>query len=167
MWQLSLPYWEFIVRAILIYVFVMVVLRLTGKRQMGELAPFDFVLLLLLSNGVQNAMNGGDNSVTAGIIITVTLVGLNALLARWTYRSKLAERLIEGRPEVLIHNGYLFSDIMKKNQITHHELQDALRQNDCASIDDVQWAVLENNGAISVMKKGAASSTPDASLRMP
>ena len=153
MWSLSTPYWEFIVRAVIVYVFVMVVLRLTGKRQMGELAPFDFVLLLLLSNGVQNAMNGGDNTITAGLIITATLVGLNAVIARLVFRNKEIEKVVEGRPEVLIHNGYLYSEILKRNAITHHELNNALRQNGCTSIDEVRLAVLENNGQISVIKK--------------
>lgn len=153
MWSLSTPYWEFIVRAVIVYVFVMVVLRLTGKRQMGELAPFDFVLLLLLSNGVQNAMNGGDNTITAGLIITVTLVGLNSMIAWLAFKNKEIEKVVEGRPEILVHNGYLYSDVLKRNQITHHELNDALRQNDCTSLDDVRLAVLETNGQISVIKK--------------
>lgn len=153
MWSLSTPYWEFIIRAAIVYVFVMVVLRLTGKRQMGELAPFDFVLLLLLSNGVQNAMNGGDNTITAGLIITVTLVGLNSMIAWLAFKNKEIEKVVEGRPEILVHNGYLYSDVLKRNQITHHELNDALRQNDCTSLDDVRLAVLETNGQISVIKK--------------
>lgn len=153
MWSLSTPYWEFIIRAAIVYVFVMVVLRLAGKRQMGELAPFDFVLLLLLSNGVQNAMNGGDNTITAGLIITVTLVGLNSMIAWLAFKNKEIEKVVEGRPEILVHNGYLYSDVLKRNQITHHELNDALRQNDCTSLDDVRLAVLETNGQISVIKK--------------
>ena len=153
MWSLSTPYWEFIIRAAIVYVFVMVVLRLAGKRQMGELAPFDFVLLLLLSNGVQNSMNGGDNTITAGLIITVTLVGLNSMIAWLAFKNKEIEKVVEGRPEILVHNGYLYSDVLKRNQITHHELNDALRQNDCASLDDVRLAVLETNGQISVIKK--------------
>ena len=153
MWSLSTPYWEFIIRAAIVYVFVMVVLRLAGKRQMGELAPFDFVLLLLLSNGVQNAMNGGDNTITAGLIITVTLVGLNSMIAWLAFKNKEIEKVVEGRPEILVHNGYLYSDVLKRNQITHHDLNDALRQNDCASLDDVRLAVLETNGQISVIKK--------------
>lgn len=153
MWSLSTPYWEFIIRAAIVYVFVMVVLRLAGKRQMGELAPFDFVLLLLLSNGVQNAMNGGDNTITAGLIITVTLVGLNSMIAWLAFKNKEIEKVVEGRPEILVHNGYLYSDVLKRNQITHHELNDALRQNDCTNLDDVRLAVLETNGQISVIKK--------------
>ena len=153
MWELSAPYGEFILRAAIIYVFVMLVLRLTGKRQIEELAPFDFVLLLLLSNGVQNAMNGGDNSVTAGLIITITLVTINGAVAWLVFKNKTVEKVIEGRPEIIIHNGTVFIDVMENNQITEHELNNALRQNDCTNVDEVQLAVLETNGQISVIKK--------------
>src|SRR2546428_8862382 len=111
MWRSALPWWEFIVRAVVIYAFLLLILRLTGKRQVGQLAPFDLVLALVLSNSVQNAMNGGDNSVTGGIISASTLIVANGLVGRLTYRNKALERLIEGRPEILIHNGKLFSDI--------------------------------------------------------
>src|SRR2546421_10076805 len=100
MWNISLPHWwEFVLRAVIVYIFLIVILRLTGKRQIGQLAPFDLVLLLVLSNSVQNAMNGGDNSLTGGIISALTLIGLNGVVSRITYRSKKLEALIEGRPE--------------------------------------------------------------------
>jgi uncharacterized membrane protein YcaP (DUF421 family) len=70
MWKLSLPWWEFIARAVVVYIFLLIILRITGKRQVGQLAPFDLVLLLVLSNALQNSMNGGDNTVTGGIIST-------------------------------------------------------------------------------------------------
>src|ERR1700742_4872999 len=99
MWQLSLHWWEFILRGIIVYVFLIVLLRLTGKRQVGQLSPFDLVLLLVLSNSVQNAMNGGDNSVLAGFITAGALVGLNYTIGLATFKSKRLEALIEGRPE--------------------------------------------------------------------
>ena len=77
MWHLSLPWWEFILRGVIVYVFLLVILRATGKRQTGQLAPFDLVLLLVLSNAVQNAMNGGDNTVLGGIISASTLIALH------------------------------------------------------------------------------------------
>src|SRR5437588_11458023 len=93
MWDLAVPWWELIARAVLVYLFLLVLLRLTGKRQVGQLAPFDLVLLLILSNAVQNAMNGGDNSVLAGVILATALVGLNGLVGYATFRSKSLERL--------------------------------------------------------------------------
>jgi|SRR5438093_650371 len=154
MWQLTtVAWWEFILRGIIIYIFLIVLLRVTGKRQVGQLAPFDLVLLLVLSNAVQNAMNGGDNSVTGGMISAVTLVGMNWLVGLLTYKNKTIEALVEGRPEVLIHNGKLYDEALRREKLTHHELMTALREAGCAAIEDVRAAVLENDGTISVIPK--------------
>src|SRR6266403_4899165 len=153
MWQLSLPWWEFIVRALIVYGFLVVLLRMTGKRQVGQLAPFDLVLLLVLSNAVQNAMNGGDNSVIGGMISAVTLVGVNWIVGLLTYRSKKLEALVEGRPEVLIRDGKLFEQTLKHAQLTRHEVMSALRQAGCVSVEDVRAAFLENDGSVSVIPK--------------
>src|SRR5258708_7027883 len=88
MWTLSVAWWELVVRSIIVYGVLIVLLRITGKRQVGQLAPFDLVLLLVLSNAVQNAMNGGDNSVTGGIISAVTLIGLDYTVGYLTFLSK-------------------------------------------------------------------------------
>lgn len=153
MWTLSVPWWELVVRALIVYVLLIGLLRISGKRQIGQLAPFDLVLLLVLSNAVQNAMNGGDNSVLAGIISAVSLICLNFLAGYLTYRSKRLERLVEGQPEVLIHNGKLFEKVMARAQLTHHELNAALRQSGCLSVGEVQCAILENNGSITVTQR--------------
>src|SRR6201997_3075498 len=105
MWNLSVPWWELVVRSLIVYAFLIILLRLTGKRQVGQLSPFDLVLLLVLSNAVQNSMNGGDNSVIGGMISAATLVGVNWILGILTYRSKKLEALVEGRPDVLIRDG--------------------------------------------------------------
>ena len=153
MWNLAVPVWELVIRSAAVYVFLLVLLRLTGKRQVGQLAPFDLVLLLVLSNAVQNSMNGGDNSLIGGLISALTLVLLNGLLSLLTYRSKRFEDLIEGQPLVLIHNGKLYSNVMQQARLTHHELDSALRQAGCTCVEDVHTAVLENNGSISVVPR--------------
>ena len=153
MWQLSVSWWELILRVVTIYGFLLVILRLSGKRQVGQLAPFDLVLLLVLSNSVQNAMNGGDNSLLAGLISAGVLVLLNYAVGLATYKSKRIEALVEGRPEVLIHNGRLFTDVMEREKLTHHELNAALRASGCACVEEVHFAILENNGLISVQSK--------------
>ena len=153
LWALSLPWWEFVLRGGLIYFLVLALLRLTGKRQIGQLAPFDFVLLLLLANAVQNAMNGGDNSVLGGILLAVTLVAINYVVGFVTFRSKRGEALIEGRPQILIHNGQVDEQVMRKAQMTHHELDAALRRAGCACAAEVKFALLENNGEVSVVAK--------------
>jgi len=160
MWQLSLPWWEFILRALIVYGFLIVLLRMTGKRQVGQLAPFDLVLLLVLSNAVQNAMNGGDNSVLAGVLSACTLVLVNYLVGLASWRSKKIESLIEGRPEVLIHNGKLYEEVLVREKLTHHELNAALRAAGCTDIEQVHCAMLENNGQISIVaKKDVAATT--------
>ncbi len=153
MFTMGVPWWELIARAAIVYVFLLVVLRITGKRQVGQLAPFDLVLLLVLSNAVQNSMNGGDNSLVGGLVSVLTLLAINYSIGFATYRSKRLEAIVEGRPQVLIHNGHLFQEVMAKAQLTHHELEAALRQAGCASIGECHSAILENNGTISVVER--------------
>jgi uncharacterized membrane protein YcaP (DUF421 family) len=162
MWTLSVPVWELIVRGAVIYFFLLVLLRLTGKRQVGQLAPFDLVLLLVLSNAVQNAMTGNDNSIPGGLITATTLVLLNCLVSLASYRSKKLGELVEGRPEILIHNGMLFGEVLDREQLTRHELNAALRAAGCASAEEVHYAVLENNGQITVVPKRLAAEKPSA-----
>jgi len=133
MWNMSIAWWEFVLRGIIIYVFLIILLRVTGKRQIGQMSPFDLVLLLVLSNAVQNSINW--------------------LVGSLTYKSGRAEALIEGRPELLIHNGKLFEKALAKCQLTRDELGTALRESGCSEVKDVQAAFLENNGTISVIPK--------------
>ena len=158
MFTMAIPWWEFIARGAVVYAFLLILLRLTGKRQVGQLAPFDLVLLLVLSNAVQNSMNAGDNSLVGGLISATTLVAFNYLVGIATFRSKKLEAIIEGRPQVLIHHGKLFEDVMASAHLTRHELLAALRQAGCASVADVHSAVLENSGAISVISKASRES---------
>lgn len=154
MWTITLPHWsEFIIRAVIVYGVLLVLLRLTGKRQVGQLAPFDLVLLLVLSNAVQNAMNGGDNSVIGGVISAATLVSVNWIVGWLTYRSKLLEGWIEGRPVILIHEGKVNHRAMNHMRMTMHELNAALRAEGCTGPEEIHLAVLENNGKVSVMQK--------------
>lgn len=155
MLNLAIPWWELIVRSALVYLFLLVILRITGKRQVGQLAPFDLVLLLVLSNAVQNSMNGGDNSLIGGLLSAATLIALNYLVGFATFRSKRLESLIEGRPELLIHNGKLYEEVLTRTQLTRHELNAALRRAGCGCVEEVHSAILENNGAISVVPKAA------------
>ncbi len=150
LWVPTIHWWELILRSVLVYLFLVTILRITGKRQVGQLAPFDLVLLLVLSNAVQNSMNGGDNSLTGGLIPAATLIALNYSVGIATFRSKKMEALIEGRPQVLVHNGKLFEEVLARAQLTRHELNSALRQAGCTCVEEVHTAILENNGSISV-----------------
>src|SRR5882672_2389401 len=150
MWSLSLPWWEFVLRAVIVYIFLLVILRITGKRQTGQLAPFDLVLLLVLSNAVQNSMNGGDNSVLGGVISAATLIALHYVVAFITFKNRTLEAWIEGTPRMLIHNGVLNDQVMRQEMLTQHELAAALRAAGCTDVQHVHSATLENNGQITV-----------------
>ena len=153
MWNLTVPAGELVVRSVIVYAFLVVLLRVTGKRQIGQLAPFDLVLLLVLSNAVQNSMNGGDNSLVGGLISATTLIAVNYGIGQATFVNKRLEALVEGRPELIIHNGRVFEEAMRNAKLTHHELTAALRQAGCTCADEVQAAILENNGSISVVRR--------------
>src|SRR5437762_5286768 len=153
MLSLAVPWWELIVRSTVVYAALIIILRVTGKRQVGQLAPFDLVLLLVLSNAVQNSMNGGDNSLIGGLISAVTLIALNYGVGVATFKSKRVAAITDGRPVIIVHNGKVFEDVLAHVQLTHHELMAALRQNGCGCVEEVQSAILENNGAISVVPR--------------
>ncbi len=153
MWNLSLPWWEFVIRALIIYGFLLILLRLTGKRQIGQMSPFDLVLLLVLSNAVQNSMNGGDNTILGGMILAVTLVACNAALGYVTYRSKTVEKIVEGEPEVLIFDGKLIKKTLEKEGLTMDELMGALRVAGCEKVEEVHLATMELNGQISIVRE--------------
>jgi len=155
MLKMALPWWEFVVRGAIVYVFLIVTIRLGGKRQIGQLAPFDLVLLLMLSNAVQNSMSGGDNSLLGGLVSATSLIALNYVVGLATFKSKRIEAIVEGRPQLIIHNGKLYKDVMARMHLTDHELQSALRQAGCTSVEDVHIAMLENNGVLSVTKRVA------------
>lgn len=153
LWRMTQPWWEYALRAVLVYGFLLLILRLTGKRQVGQLSPFDLVLLLVLSNAVQNSMNAGDNTVAAGFILAGTLVALNFLVSWLTFRSKRVEKFVEGIPLVLVHNGKVVSSVLAGEEVTQHELMAALRAAGVSSVEEVHVAILETNGHISVIPK--------------
>jgi uncharacterized membrane protein YcaP (DUF421 family) len=153
MWKTVQPWWEFVLRGLVVYGFLLVTLRLTGKRQVGQLAPFDLVLLLVLSNAVQNSMNAGDNTVTGGFILVGTLLAANGVMSWVTWKSKKAEILLEGRPQILVHNGAVDEEMLASERITRHELMAAVRQAGLSDLEDVRVAILETNGRINVVRK--------------
>lgn len=150
MLDISVPWWELVVRGLVVYVFLILLLRLTGKRQIGQLSPFDLVLLLILSNAVQNSMNAGDNSLIGGLISATTLVLVNYLVGLVAFKSKKLEVILEGRPQVIIHHGKLFEEVMREAKLTRNELDSTLRQSGYFEIKDIKLAILENNGTVTV-----------------
>ncbi len=153
MWNLTVHWSELIGRGLLIDFTLILLLRATGKRQIGQMSPFDLVLLMVLSNAVQNSMVGGDNSVTAGLILAVTLVAANWIVGKVTSSSKTMAKLIEGSPQVLFHNGKIYEKILSEDQITRQELIAAVHKAGYENLDAVRTAILENDGTISVIPK--------------
>ena len=158
MFVLGLPVAEKILRPIIVYVFLIVGLRLAGKRELAQLNPFDLVVLLTLSNTVQNAIIGEDNSVTGGVIGASTLLIVNYVLARFVSRHEKIERFVEGEPDVLIENGQLRTDCLHKEAISIVELEAAAHKQGFASLDDIDRAVLDPSGSIAFFGK---KPTPD------
>ena len=141
---------ELILRAIIVYAFVLLLLRLIGKKHVGEMAPFDLVVLLILSESVQNALIADDNSLTGGLIVASALFGASQLMGFVTWRSKRLARLIEGTPRLLVRNGRVLDGVLASEQVTRSELVEALRREGCTSLTNVRYAVLENDGYITV-----------------
>jgi uncharacterized membrane protein YcaP (DUF421 family) len=157
---------EFVARAILVYVFVFLLLRLIGKKHVGEMAPFDLVVLLIMSECVQGALTANDTSVTGGAIAAATLFGTSQLVGYVSWRSKKASRLLEGTPRVLVRNGRVSDEVLAEEQITHSELVEALRKAGCTSITSVRYAVLENDGNITIgLRAHAAEPRPQRTAK--
>jgi uncharacterized membrane protein YcaP (DUF421 family) len=150
---LSAPWWHFVLRAVVIYVMVMVLIRVSGKRAVGQFTPFDLVLLILIGNAVQNGLNGGDNSMTAALLLAGSLIALNFGVAYLTSRYQRIEHVIEGVPKVLARDGTVFHDVLRQELVSLDDFHEALRMNNLADPDDVALALLETNGSISVVPR--------------
>ncbi len=143
---------EILFRTTVIYALVLVGIRLTGKREVGQMTPFDLTLLLLLSNSVQNAMTGPDTSLVGGIAAALVLLLLNFLLAEISGVNRRFRKLIQGSPTLLIHNGKCITPHMAKEHVSMDELNRALREHGVSCVDEAALAVLEVDGSISILK---------------
>lgn len=141
-----------VLRTATIYLVVLIGVRLSGKREVGQMTPFDLTLLLLLSNAVQNAMTGPDTSLIGGIVAAVTLLLINYVFADVSGMNRKFRRWIQGQPSLLVHNGEVISAHMAREHVSMDELQRALREHGIASVSEVALAVLEVDGSISVLK---------------
>ena len=157
MFNMSVPWWELMLRGVVVYAFLLVLLRLTGRRQIGQYDPFDLILLLILSNAVQNSMNGGDNSLIGGLISALTLIGCHLLVSRVAWRSPRVARLIDGRPKVLIRAGQLDAGTMRAERLTVDDVHAALRAAGCLHTHEVERATIETNGQITVVPRNRDS----------
>lgn len=151
MFLLGLPLAEKILRPIIVYAFLVISLRLSGKRELVQLNPFDLVVLLTLSNTVQNAIIGNDNSVLGGLIGATSLLATNYLVVRFLYDHRKLDQIVEGRADVLIENGKVRTQHLKKELITMAQLEAAARKQGFASISEVEQCVLEPGGTLTFL----------------
>ena len=157
MFTLGVPVWERVIRAVLVYAFVVVALRLAGKREIGALNPFDLVVLFFLSNILQNSIIGNDLSITGGFIGAATLMGLNYGVQRFLFNHQRIDRIFEGQATVLIEKGEILHDNLRKELVTEDELMVAVHKQGILELTDVEKAVLETDGNISVFARTPTS----------
>ena len=153
----GIPIVEKFVRTLVVYVFLLIGLRLAGKRELGQLNPFDFVVLLLLSNTVQNAIIGEDNSLIGGIIGATTLLIINWFVVRYLYTHPAIARLVEGDPDLLIRNGRVRPTRLKRELITPEELEAAARRQGIDGLHNVETCRLEVGGALTFVAKAPST----------
>ena len=154
MFDLAIPAWNIIARTAFIYFAILVGLRLAGKREIGQMTVFDLVLLLLIANAVQNAMVGPDTSLVGGVMAAGVLLALNALVARLRLRWSRLRRLIEGSPTLLVLHGEVIPDHLRREGLDQETLEVAIREHGVADLSEVEMAVLEIDGSISVVPVG-------------
>jgi uncharacterized membrane protein YcaP (DUF421 family) len=155
---------EIVVRTAVIYAVVLIGVRLSGKREVGQMTPFDLTLLLLISNAVQNAMVGPDSSLLGGVVAAATLLLLNYGIAEVSGVNRRFRKLVQGQPSLLVHDGQIIESHMAKEHVSMDELQRALREHGIASYHDVALAVLEVDGSISCLKYDEIQPTASSHL---
>jgi len=152
MFDMDLPWWEFIVRGAAVYLVLLLMVRLSGRRTIGQLTPFDLLVVMLLSEAVSNSLSGGDDSLSGGLIIAATLIVLNTGVAMLSAYSKRASSVLDGTAVLIGRNGEFFDKEVRRCRITETDLAQALRTADCERAD-MQTAFLEADGVITIQKK--------------
>jgi uncharacterized membrane protein YcaP (DUF421 family) len=150
----SAPIWALVLRGVVVYLFLVTALRLSGRRELGQMTSFDLVLLLLVSNAVQNSLNAGDNSLTGGLVSAATLFLLNRAVGYASWRWRWVELLLQGRPLRLVSDGRVHEGALRSEQLTMAELRSALRKQGIARIDECQRVILEPDGTLTVVREG-------------
>jgi uncharacterized membrane protein YcaP (DUF421 family) len=153
---------DVVARTTIVYVVLLLLLRVGGKRKVGQLSIPDLVLVLLIANGVQNAMVGQNTSLVAGIVAAVTLVALDRVADILEARSDRARKVLEGEPRLLVHDGVILPRALKEEDVTEGDLLGAIRQHGLRGLEDVGLAVLETNGSISIIPRDPSIAPVDA-----
>ena len=153
LWELSIPWWEIVLRASVVYFVLLALIRLSGKRTVGQFTPFDLMVLVLLGDAVQGSMIAGDQSLGGGLILATTLLAWNRLVGFVTARSELLATAVEGKADILARDGQVFHEALKSADLTLDDLQEAMRDHSVPAISEIRLAVLEKDGTITVLRK--------------
>ncbi len=153
LFDLAMPWWEFVLRALAVYVALLVMVRLSGKRSVGQFTPFDMILLILLGTAVQNSLIGEDVSLVGGLLLAATLITLNHAVGWVTARSRRIHGLLEGRAVKLIEDGVLDKERLRKEGVSEMDLEEALRRAGMEHVSEVRRGWLETDGHITLIKK--------------
>ncbi|MBB5880160.1 uncharacterized membrane protein YcaP (DUF421 family) [Xanthomonas arboricola] len=153
MMHLGMPWWEFVLRAVAVYSVVLLLTRLTGKRALGQSTPFDVLLIVLLGTAVQNSLIGEDVSLLGGMILAATLLVLNWLVGMATARSRRIDTWVQGTPALLARGGQIYWKELVRHNVSYADFEVAKRKADCRDDADIDMAILETSGEISILKK--------------
>ena len=157
LFKLSMPWWEFVLRACVVYFMLLTLMRMAGKRAMGQFTSFDMLLLVLLGNAVQNALLGTDSSVAGGLLLAATLISLNWLVGLVSARSAKVDRLVEGAPVLLGRDGQIYREVLRRELISRAVFDRAMREQGIEDVGDIALAVLETNGHIALLQRHDAA----------
>ncbi len=152
MFELQTPWWELVARAAIVYLALLVLVRISGKRTVGQFTPFDLLVMVLLSEGVSNGLQGSESSVSGALLIAVTLMGINWAVAFSTARNKRLHDLIEGVPVLIGRDGKLFMEVLRMHRVPLADVQQSLREAD-TDLEETRLVFLEADGKISIMRK--------------
>src|SRR5690606_6086793 len=153
LWELSIPWWEIVLRASVVYFVLLVLIRLSGKRTVGQFTPFDLMVLVLLGGAGRGSMIAGDESLLGGLILAFTLLAWNRLVGFITARSETAALAVEGKADILARNGKVFHEALRSADLTLDDLQEAMRDHSVPALSEIRLAVLEKDGTITVLKR--------------
>jgi uncharacterized membrane protein YcaP (DUF421 family) len=167
--HLDVPAWNLVLRGVVVYFSIVLLLRVSGKKQVGQMGASELATLMLISNAVQNSMNGGDNSLGGGIILAATLIALGMGSAYLTYRNRFLQRVLEGTPRLVIHNGLVIERALSKELMTRKDLAILLRKQGVHRADEVKTAIYETDGSLSIIRIGdtPAPAAPDSYYSAP
>lgn len=151
MFDLAIPWWSFVVRTLIVYLALLIGLRLVGRRELGQMTPFDLVVILLIANSLQNAMVGPDTSVTGGLASAFTLLAANWTLTRLRARIPWLRRVAEGEPILLVSGGKVLNEHLRRASIDLADLEQAVREHGVTTLSEVDTAILEVDGTVSII----------------